>query len=154
MEVKVREARKGEMKEVIRIFEESFTGSYRYWAVRDLPYTYVLVAEIGGEVVGAAELYCKRTHEYGRVGVIYFLAVRRSYRGRGVGSLLVKEAEKLFRSWGCRYSAASTQSSNRASLTLFKKLGYRVYRKNTREFGTLVSALYAYEDDVIFLKEL
>ena len=41
-----------------------------------------------------------------------------------------------------------------ASLTLFKKLGYRVYRKNTREFGTLVSALYAYEDDVIFLKEL
>ena len=154
MEVKVREARKNEMEEVIRIFEESFTGSYRYWAIRDLPYTYVLAAEVDGEIVGAAELYCKRNREYGRVGVIYFLAVRRSCRGRGIGSLLVKEAERLFRSWGCRYSTASTQSSNKASLALFKKLGYRVYRRNTREFRILADTLYAYEDDVIFLKKL
>ena len=75
-------------------------------------------------------------------------------RGRGIGSLLVKEAERLFRSWGCRYSTASTQSSNKASLALFKKLGYRVYRRNTREFRILADTLYAYEDDVIFLKKL
>ncbi|MCC6050284.1 MAG: GNAT family N-acetyltransferase, partial [Thermofilum sp.] len=113
-----------------------------------------IVAEVDGEVVGAAELYVTSCEGYGRVGVVAFIAVVPAWRGRGIGRRLVEEAERLFRQRGCRFAAASTRSSNRASIALFTSLGYSVHERGSRVFEELEDALYAYEDDVIFLKRL
>lgn len=150
----VREATDEDFAEIIDIFKQSFKGTYRYWSIRDLPYTHSIVAEVGGEIVGVAELYCRNLESLGDIGVIYFLAVKPSFRRRGVGMELVKAAEKIFSMWNCDYSAASTTSGNKASINLFKKNGYEVLDRKTAEKMGLVSTLYAYEDDVFFLKRL
>jgi len=139
---------------VARIFEESFTGSYLYWSLRLLDRLETIVAEVSGEVVGAAELYVTSREGYGRVGVVAFVAVSPAWRGRGIGRRLVEEAERLFRQRGCRFAAASTRSSNRASIALFTSLGYSIHERGDRVFEELEDALYAYEDDIIFLKRL
>ena len=151
--VVVRRATERDLGSAARIFEESFTGSYRYWSTRLLGVLEVIVAEVGGRVVGAAELYVTEVGELGRVGVIAFIAVDRAYRRRGVGRALVLFAEDLFRSRGCRYSAASTRSSNAASIGLFTSLGYSLHRRGAL-FQLLEAPLYAYEDDVVMVKRL
>jgi len=152
--VVVRRMRAEDEESVARIFEESFTGSYLYWSLRLLGRLETIVAEVNGEVVGAAELYVASCEGYGRVGVVAFVAVAPAWRGRGIGRRLVEEAEKLFRQRGCRFAAASTRSSNRASIALFTSLGYSAHKRGDRVFEELEDALYAYEDDVIFLKRL
>mgnify|MGYP000302196433 CR=1 FL=1 len=139
---------------VARIFEESFTGSYLYWSLRLIDRLETIVAEVGGEVVGAAELYVTSREGYGRVGVIAFVAVAPAWRGKGIGRKLVEEAEKVFRQRGCRFAAASTRSSNRASIALFTSLGYSIHERGDGVFEELEEALYAYEDDIVFLKRL
>lgn len=152
--VTVREGREGDKRRVADIFSEAFSGSWRYWSIRLLDVLKLIVAEVGGEVVGAAELYTTEVKEFGRVGVISFIAVEKRFRGRGIGKELVKAAEKLFEKMGCAFAAASTRSSNEASLNLFRSLGYELHWRGSRVFESLEAPLYAYEDDVIMLKPL
>jgi len=152
--VVVRRMKPEDRDSVAKIFEKSFTGSYLYWSIRLLDRLETIVAEVSGEVVGAAELYMTSCEGYGRVGVIAFVAVAPAWRGRGIGRKLVEEAEKLFRQRGCRFAAASTRSSNKASIALFTSLGYSVHERGGGVFEELEDALYAYEDDTIFLKRL
>ncbi len=150
----VREATDKDIAKIVDIFKQSFTGSYRYWSIRDLRYTYNIVAEINGQIVGAAELYCRYLEGLGDIGVIYFLAVKPSFRRKGVGKELVKVAENIFFIWKCDYAAASTTSDNKASINLFKKMGYKVLDRKSAEKMGLIYTLYAFEDDVFFLKKL
>lgn len=154
MRVTVRRARREELPRVARIFEESFTGSYRYWSIRLLDVLEVLVAEVDQVIVGAVELYVTSVTGYGRVGVISFIAVDFQYRRRGIGRQLVLAAESRFTQQGCRYSAASTKRWNTASINLFTTLGYALYERGSEVFEQLEGALYAYEDDVLLLKPL
>lgn len=153
-EIVVRRASEEDREAAARIFSESFTGSYRYWSLRLLDVLNVIVAVLRGEVVGAAELYTTYAEGYGRVGVIAFIAVDPRHRGKGIGKKLVEAAERIFRDQGCRYAAASTRATNKASLRLFTKLGYTAYYRGEEEFERLEGPLYAYEDNVILLKKL
>lgn len=150
----VREAREEDKQHAARIFAESFSGSWRYWSLRLLDILKLIVAEAEGRIVGAAELYVTEAEGYGKVGVISFIAVDKSCRRRGVGKKLVEAAEKVFEAAGCNYAAASTRSSNEASLALFMSLGYELHWRGSRVFGELEIPLYAYEDDVVMLKRL
>ena len=132
-EVIVREATAKDRGEVARIFSESFAGSWQYWSLRLLDVLKVLVAEVNGRVVGAAELYVTDVRGFGRVGVIAFIAVDERYRRRGVGSRLVEAAERLFEDMGCRYA---------------------LHPRGSEVFEELEGPLYAYEDDVVMLKRL
>lgn len=152
--ITVRIATREDLSHAARIFEESFTGSYRYWSLRLLKVLEVLIAEMEGKVVGAAELYATEVEGFGKVGVISFIAVDKAYRRKGVGRELVRRAESLFRSKGCRYSAASTRSGNTASIGLFKSLGYSLHERGDPTFEALEAPLYAYEDDIIMVKRL
>uniref|UniRef100_A0A7C3SMF3 GNAT family N-acetyltransferase n=1 Tax=Thermofilum pendens TaxID=2269 RepID=A0A7C3SMF3_THEPE len=153
-EIIVRRASREDRGAAARIFSESFTGSYRYWSLRLLDMLDLIVAVLGGEVVGAAELYTTYAEGYGRVGVIAFIAVDPRHRGKGVGRKLVEAAESIFEKQGCSHVAASTRATNKASLRLFTRLGYTAYHRGEREFERLEGPLYAYEDDVILLKKL
>lgn len=152
--VLVRRMEPKDRRAVAKIFEESFTGSYRYWSLRLLDYLETIVAEEDGEIVGAEELYVTSCEGYGKLGVVAFVAVAPAWRGRGIGRRLVEEAEKVFRQRGCRFAAASTRAENKASIALFTSLGYSVHKRGDEVFEELESALYAYEDDIIFLKRL
>jgi len=154
LKVRVRIATPTDKPAVVRILRKSFTGSYRYWSIRDMDETLVLVAELGNRVVGVAEVYTSFVEGYGKVGVVYFLAVDREYRGMGIGRTLVLEAEKLFKRERCLYSAASTVASNTASQRLFRSLGYSLFTRENRVYWDLVDALSAYEDDVVMAKKL
>lgn len=55
------------------------------------------------------------TYAIGRIAVI------KSYRGKGIGSLIVKEAEAHIRKWGGSQSTLSAQIRVRA---FYEKLGY------------------------------
>lgn len=154
MEVTVRFATPRDLANVTKIFDDSFSGSSRYWSLRLLRILDVLVAIISDKVAGAAEIYTTEVKGYGNMGVIVFIAVEKEYRRRGVGRKLVLEAEKVFRARGCKFSAASTRKENTASIRLFTSLGYTLYRRGSRVFENLEASLYAYEDDVIMLKDL
>lgn len=154
MRVVVRWAKDSDLPRAAEILEKSFTGSYRYWSLRLLNVLDVLVAEADGDVAGVAEVYVTRAKGYGRLGVIGFVAVDPAYRRRGIGRRLIQAAEEYFVEQGCKYSAASTRRDNAASINLFSSLGYRVYERGSGVFEELEAPLYAYEDDIIFLKSL
>jgi len=154
VKVIIREIRAEDREKVCKVLTSSFKGKELYWALRDLEYTYVVVAEAEGEIIGVMELYEVLGENIGKIGVIDYLAVSPPFRRKGIGSRLVKYAEKLFKIWSNDFSAASTKSSNIASMRLFRKLGYEEIREGDKRYHVLKWALYAYEDDVIFLKEI
>ncbi|MEM3137114.1 MAG: GNAT family N-acetyltransferase, partial [Thermofilaceae archaeon] len=143
-----------DLDDVAKIFENSFSGSSRYWSLRLLKTLDVLVATLEDKVAGAAEIYATKVKGYGNMGVIGFIAVEKEYRRRGVGRELLLEAEKVFRAKSCKFSAASTKKENTASIGLFTSLGYALYKRGSKVFEDLEAPLYAYEDDVIMLKDL
>ena len=93
------------------------------------------------------------------VGVIYYVYVRRGYRGLGLGKVLVTSLEELLEGEGSKVYVASTTGDNIRSQRLFESLGYRVLGWSTaeRELGyDVVEVLEAiacmYDDDVIMVK--
>lgn len=81
-----------------------------------------LVAESAGKVIGTV----LATHD-GRKGWINRLAVDPAFRGRGLGQLLVKEAEKELEKEGIMMFAALIEEDNLPSINLFEKLGYEYH---------------------------
>ena len=61
----------------------------------------------------------------GRRGWINRLAVHPNYRRRGIGQLLIKEAEKVLKKKGAWITCALIEKENKPSLNLFKKCGYK-----------------------------
>lgn len=87
-----------------------------------LPQVIFLVAEFEGQIVGTV----MATHD-GRKGWINRLAVAKDFRGRGLGQLLVREAEKELEKQGLMIFAALIEEDNEPSINLFKKLGYEYH---------------------------
>jgi ribosomal protein S18 acetylase RimI-like enzyme len=87
-----------------------------------MPNVLFLVAEEGegGRVVGTV----LATHD-GRKGWINRLAVDAASRKRGVGALLVHEAEGWLESRGMDILACLIEDENAVSMAVFEKLGYK-----------------------------
>lgn len=88
----------------------------------ELPNVLFLVAEEGegGRVVGSV----LATHD-GRKGWINRLAVDAALRKRGIGALLVREAEGWLESGGMEILACLIEDDNAVSMAVFEKLGYK-----------------------------
>jgi len=78
-----------------------------------------LIAESDGAVVGTA--LC--THD-GRKGWINRLAVVPEHQGKGIGAMLMEEAERRFEALGLTVFACQIITDNAASQEFFSKLGY------------------------------
>lgn len=79
----------------------------------------ILGLEVDGQLVGAVVA----THD-SRKGWINRLAVDPNHRRRGYGARLIAAAEEVLREQGIHVIAALVGSDNRASLALFRKVGY------------------------------
>ncbi len=79
------------------------------------------VAEAGGRIAGC----CAVSFFTEELAEIRSLAVREEWRGRGVGKLLVGQAESVLKEEGIRCAFVLTYSG-----PFFEKLGYRTVDKN------------------------
>ena len=159
-ELEIRKVSERERIVVLKLAEQIFDFFDYYWFKKWLLRSTILLAELSRKPVGIAELVVRKSI-CGTTGVIMYLGVIPEARGKGIGKALVKESEKFFMNRGIRVFMASTRSWNKTSITLFKKLGYRVlelsylYKHLNYELVyRLIASLHAYEDDIIFVKSL
>ena len=80
---------------------------------------FFLVAEFGKEIIGSVF----GTSD-GRKGWINRLAVLPEYQRRGVGHMLVREAERRFYDTGIEIIACLIENWNTVSLQAFERMGY------------------------------
>lgn len=81
----------------------------------------ILVAELGGEVVGFAVAYRYRGAAY-----VDSIAVEPRLRGHGIGSALLDELERELRGEGAELVALSVKDENKRALNFYLRRGYSV----------------------------
>jgi ribosomal protein S18 acetylase RimI-like enzyme len=81
----------------------------------------LLVAVNGAEVIGTA-----MAGYDGHRGWLYSVAVLESYRGTGVGALMLNSAEERLRALGCAKINIQVNEPNKAVIGFYEKLGYSV----------------------------
>lgn len=89
-----------------------------------------VVAEVSGVIVGAA--WARRMHGYGFVAddmPELAVSVRRQWRGRGIGTRLVRELLMTLRDGGCKGVSLSVDRHNPA-VEMYRRLGFGVVRED------------------------
>lgn len=91
----------------------------------------IILLVIGGKLVGAVvcKVFCgggeaKYTTSCPKIGFISDLVVDKENRGRGIGKLLIGEAEKYFSLCGCDYCQLEVFAPNVQAMKLYKTLGF------------------------------
>ncbi len=95
-----------------------------------------LVAEINGRVVG----FLIYSFDYDRkIGHIGYNAVSYSFRGRGIGTRLVREALNVFKERGMRYAMVFTDldDAHAAARRIYEKCGFKTLVKHVTYFMEL-----------------
>ncbi len=101
----------------------------RYWTNSE---ERILVAEDGAVV---AYLSIEVHHEPD-VDFIYLddLSVTESYRGLGIGSALIQEAEDYAQEIGIQHILFHVEKSNTEAFRLYERLGYKVFRDDGNRY--------------------
>ena len=81
----------------------------------------LMVALDGDDVIGSA-----MAGYDGHRGWLYAIAVRESHRRRGIGSALVREAERRLQALGCAKINLQIQAANASAVMFYRHLGYEV----------------------------
>ncbi len=124
-EFTVRQATPADMASLKQIVDLSFPRFFRFFASNSLKDEgQVLVSETKGIVVGFAKLieFCVGNIKF---GCILWLAVHPEYRRKGIANELVIVGTEQLYHYGARAVFASVQRRNIASLTVFRKAGFR-----------------------------
>jgi len=104
------------------ILEESFEGWYLMYSKRTLrDIELVRAAMECGKPVG---LVMTKTLEKGSVGYVYYVAVARAQRKRGIGKLLLEDALRHFKALSVEEVFASVEEDNKPSEALFASEGF------------------------------
>jgi ribosomal protein S18 acetylase RimI-like enzyme len=111
----------GKRAELDWILEESFEGWYLMHSRRTLrDIELVRAAKSSGKPVGLVML---KTLE-GGVGYVYYIAVAKANRKRGIGKLLLDDALRLFKASNVKEVFASVEKDNEPSEALFASEGF------------------------------
>ena len=95
----------------------------------------IKVALSGNRPVGFIRFQPK-SGEFGKYGHIDIIFVEQAFRRKGVGVLLLREAEKWFKKKGVRRIYAEITGTNSPSLKFFKGRGYKGMRTVVeKDFG-------------------
>lgn len=93
-----------------------------------------LVAECGGEIVGA--VWVRIMDDYGHVDVdtpSFAISLYKEYRGRGVGTELMRKMLELLRAEGYEKVSLAVQKANYA-VKMYKRLGFETVGENEEEY--------------------
>jgi ribosomal protein S18 acetylase RimI-like enzyme len=120
-DVMIMDAPIGKRVELEWILEESFEGWYLMHSSRTLrDIELVRAAMSSGRPVGLVML---KTLE-GNVGYVYYIAVAKANRNKGIGKRLLDDALRLFKASGVKEIFASVERNNMPSETLFASEGF------------------------------
>ncbi len=147
-----------ERARAIPVLEEGFVGVYRWHAKRTLrSVSWVRAAVAHGDVVGVAML----EPLVPGVGYVYYLAVARAARRRGVGGRLLDDALTRFASEGIRIVYGAVEAENLPSRRVFETRGFRLIERselNYRDGGLgaegLRSRMWVVRGEVLFGRRL
>ncbi|MGA8663604.1 MAG: GNAT family N-acetyltransferase [Thermoplasmata archaeon] len=117
-------------EEAVPVIIDSFEGVYRWHAKRTLrEASRVRAIRDEGRVVGVSMLERLAPE----VGYVYYLAVARSHRARGLGRVLLDDALELFDREKVEVVYAAAEEDNVPSLALFRSRGFRLVER--KELG-------------------
>lgn len=97
-----------------------------------------LVAEIDAVMAGYALVWC---HKGTRLARLYSLAVLPSFRGRGLAMELLKAVERRAAEQGRLFMRLEVASNNTSAISLYERLGYRVFGRYEDYYDDHDSAL-------------
>ena len=106
----------GEREHLLPILRESFTGAYLWHArkaLRAVPIVHSVAVE--GKIQGLVML----SRPVPEIGLVYYIAVARGARRRGLGGALLDASLRFFGDMGVREVVASIERENTPSLGLF-----------------------------------
>ncbi len=100
----------------------------------------ILIAEIGAVVVGFAEMYVRddeanRYRPLRRYGHLQSLAVSEALRGRGIGALLLGEAERWATERGATEIRTEVWEFRDGPLAFYERAGYQTLRRTLIKRG-------------------
>ncbi len=161
--VKIRFADSGDIGQIRKLISECFSSWHAYYAKRGLKNHDIIIAELADKIIGFVEF---KVVDIGiPIGHIYYMCVKREYRGRGIGKNLLTKCEEILFKRNVRAIIATTQEYNVPVKKLFRKFGYLIidwktaYKilknlgANIEDEYDLMWAIYDY-DDTVLLKVL
>ena len=87
----------------------------------------IFVATLNNNIVGEIELIADEEPEpYGEHLFVYVLMIHKSYRGRGIGSKLIRAAEEYARERGINRILVSSEER---SIGFYRKMGYQLFEE-------------------------
>lgn len=98
------------------------------------PHDLAIVAEIEGEIVGV--VWVRIMNDYGHIDdetPSFAIAVCKEYRGKGIGTALMKEMLNSLKQRGYKQASLSVQKANFA-VDLYSKLGFKIVGENEEEY--------------------
>ena len=93
-----------------------------------------LVADFGGKAAGA--VWARIMDDYGHVDdetPSIAISLYREYRGRGIGSRMMREMLEQLKAQGYKRASLSVQKANYA-VRMYKKLGFAIVDENEEEY--------------------
>lgn len=93
-----------------------------------------IVAEDGGRIVGAC--WTRIMDDYGHVDddtPSFAISLYKDYRGKGVGTAMMREMQELLKAEGWRKASLAVQKANYA-VRMYKALGFRTVAENAEEY--------------------
>jgi ribosomal protein S18 acetylase RimI-like enzyme len=139
VELEIRDLGVGERDRAVPVIVDSFVGIYRWHAKRTLRSVQtVRAATADGEVVGVSLL--ERLTP--AVGYVYYLAVRRAFRRRGIAARLLDDALAGFSRERIRVVYAAAEEDNVGSIALFRSRRFRTVER--KELGYAEGGLGAW----------
>lgn len=131
--MKVRPAVSSDCERLVQLFRQLgyAIGASELWerllAYEESDSDLALVAEIGGEVVGAIVLHIiAPLHERGKWGRISALVVDENIRRRGIGTTLLKAADDFFVGRGCNRVELTSSDRRLEAHRFYLAKGYEI----------------------------
>lgn len=93
-----------------------------------------LVADIDGQIVGA--VWVRIMNDYGHIDdntPSFAISVYKEYRGKGIGTVLMKEMLRILKERGYEQASLSVQKANYAA-KMYRKFGFEVVDENQEEY--------------------
>lgn len=140
MQVIIREYSVKDFKEVLEIDSEAFNPRNPSFDVYIyLTYgTDLFVAEIGNKVVG----YVVTMEVDKFTGKIVSIAVRKEFRGKGIGEALMRKAIERLIMRGKQKIALEVRVSNKVAQQLYRKLGFKIVETIPKYYSDGEDAYY------------
>ncbi|MHB1908683.1 MAG: GNAT family N-acetyltransferase [Nitrososphaerales archaeon] len=148
----------GQRKELFPILEDSFEG----WYLRHSKRTALEIGLVRQAKVGQAAAGLVMLKDLGnKLGYVYYIAVAKQFRGKGIGGKLLDNSIEYFATRDFREVYAGIEEDNEESSKLFLSRGFRKITRGelAKKYGTMNSFLLMRKmlivyGEILLMKEL